>query len=467
MELVIFELGGGRFALRAMTVSQVLDPLPVTPLPYAPVDVEGLVNVTGAVLLKVDLALRLGMAQRTAQETGNLLVVMTGHESVAVQVDRVFNKVSQDDTSIKFYGDDQRNPLIQGEFTQGEYMVLLLNETALGLKDMQPEGVPEDGGGLIGALADKDRLQSQDVQLSDLPTLAVEDGSETYALHMNHVQEIVEMGPLTDLPGAGHEVMGLMKLRGQALMVLSLARLLGREPLVTPRFVLVVSVGDTRVGLSVADILGIERYNKTDVQMITGGDSQLEGYLPGSALRIGHMTGLLSIEGLVSDEGMDTYRRYMTQHGSLMTEPTDQPGRSSRRVLSFRLGAERCALSLDAVDRVEEYTPAVDLPEGDASLSGAIQIKGEIAPVLDLRTLLNLTPLETSSYVIVRIGGAPWALIVDKIERVIEIPEKDITPVRTHQSDYLTEVGRLDGELISLLTLAPLSAMDKASAKAD
>jgi hypothetical protein len=29
--------------------------------------------------------------------------------------------------------------------------------------------------------------------------------------------------------------------------------------------------------------------------------------------------------------------------------------------------------------------------------------------------------------------------------------------VRTSQNDYLTEVGRLDGELISLLSLEPLS----------
>jgi len=91
-----------------------------------------------------------------------------------------------------------------------------------------------------------------------------------------------------------------------------------------------------------------------------------------------------------------------------------------------------------------------------------IQIKGEIAPILDLRSILSITPLETSSYVVVRVDGAPWALIVDKIDRVIEIPEKDITPVRTQQSDYLTEVGRLDGELISLLSLEPLASSARA-----
>jgi purine-binding chemotaxis protein CheW len=99
----------------------------------------------------------------------------------------------------------------------------------------------------------------------------------------------------------------------------------------------------------------------------------------------------------------------------------------------------------------------VDLPDGDDSLTGVIQIKGEIAPILDLRTMLGLTPLETSSYVVVRVDGAPWALIVDKIDRVIEISEKDISPVRTQQNDYLTEVGRLDGDLISLLSLEPLT----------
>lgn len=459
MELVIFNIGQGRYALRAASVSKVLDPLPVTPLPYAPDDVEGLVNVSGAVLLKVDLGLRLGLPMRSAQPQGNLLVVLTGLETVAIQVDRVFNKVTQDDASIQYYDNEQGASMVAAEFEHAGEMILLLNEAALGLQDMSAKGVPEGGGGLIGAVPqDTAAMDQAEVTLNDLPTLAVEDGTETYAVHMDHVQEIVELGALTALPGAGPEVMGLMRLRGEALMVLSLARLLGRPMDVPPRFVLVIGVNGVRVGLSVADILGIERYAKDDVQPVSGADSQLEGYLPGVAARTGHMTGLLSVQGLVSPEGMAVYRRYLTQQGLSMAQTTDKTAQAVRRMLAFRLGAERCALDLSSVDRVEEYVPAVDLPEGDESLSGVIQIKGEIAPVLDLRTMLSLTPLETSSYVVVRVDGAPWALIVDRIERVIEIPEKDITPVRTQQSDYLTEVARLDGSLISLLSLDPLTA---------
>jgi purine-binding chemotaxis protein CheW len=462
MELVIFEVGQSRLALLATSVSQVLDPLPVTPLPYAPADVHGLVNVAGAVLLKVDLALRLGLGATARDAQGNLLVVLTGHEQVAVHVNRVFNKVSQEEDSIRLYQQGERPAMLRGEFLLDGEMVLLLNEAALGLQDMSPEGVPEGGGGLVGMVPDQVQERVTDSAINDLQTLAVEDGTETYALHMEHVQEIVELGPLTVLPGAGPEVLGLMQLRGQALMVLSLARLLDRSIDQSPRFVLVVSMDDTRVGLSVSEILGIERYARDDVQPVSGGDSQLEGYLPGGSARQGHMTGLLSIQGLISNERMALYHRYLTEEISRMATSVDKTVRSTRRMLSFRLGTERCALALSEVDRVEEYAPSVDLPEGDSHLAGVIQIKGEIAPVMDLRTTLGLTPVETSSYVVVRVDGAPWALIVDRIERVIEIPEKDITPVRTQNSDYLAEVGRLDGELISLLSLQPLRAVAQA-----
>ena len=45
--------------------------------------------------------------------------------------------------------------------------------------------------------------------------------------------------------------------------------------------------------------------------------------------------------------------------------------------------------------------------------------------------------------------------------KTIEIAERDITPVRNQHNDYLNEVGKLDGELVSLLTLEPLTVVAK------
>jgi len=457
MELVLFEVGKGRFAFSAIGVSKVLDVLPVTPLPYAPADVEGLVNVAGAVYLKVDLAARLGMGERSADPNGNLLVVTARQDTVVVQVDRVFNKISLEPEAIKLYDESDSQALVRGEFMLPDGMVLLLNEASLGLQNMEPVGVPEGGGGLVGQLEVTNAAQATELVNNDMPTVTVQDGDETYAFHMEDVLEIVEIRDLTALPGAGAEVEGLMQLRGSALLVLSLSKLLKCKPTVAPKFVLVVAVHGSRLGISVADMVGIERYEKDILQTITGGDSQLEGYLPGYGAWEGRMTGLVALGGLVSLESMAHFRRYLIQHGVDMAAISEQEMKSVRRLLSFRLGDERCALPLSLVDRVEEYGSAVNLPQGDDSLAGVVQIKGEVAPVLDMRDMMGIKGKDTSAYVVVRIQGAPWALVVDKVDRVIEIAEKDITPVRTSQNDYLTEVGRLDGELISLLSLEPLS----------
>jgi purine-binding chemotaxis protein CheW len=221
-----------------------------------------------------------------------------------------------------------------------------------------------------------------------------------------------------------------------------------------------------QLGVGVSAILGIERYAREAVQTVAGAqDAQLEGYLNGAATREGHMTGLLSMTGLLPAQAIAHYQRFLTQQTTFMLHNNHLVPSAVRRMLSFRLGSERCALPLALVDRVEEYTVSVDLPEGDNSLSGVIQIKGEIAPVIDLRRMLGVQPVETSSYVVVRVDDEPWALIVDRIERVIDIEESNITPVRNQQNDYLNEVGKLDGELISLITLAPLTLAAKRQLK--
>ncbi len=221
MELVLFDIQDNRFALRASAVSQVLESLAITPLPYAPPEVEGLVNVAGTVLLKIDLALRLGMAARSADTNGNLLVVMTGHENIAVQVDRVHNKINLDESQLTPYVDPAQRNLVCGEFTLNERMVLLLDHESLDMRDMDPTGVPEGGGGLIGFDLNDDQRAEKTSQASlDMATVTVEDSEETYALHMAHVQEIVEIGPLTQLPGATPEELSPMLLRVQALTIL-------------------------------------------------------------------------------------------------------------------------------------------------------------------------------------------------------------------------------------------------------
>ncbi len=463
MELVHFELNGSRYAFPAGGISKVLEPLAVTPLPYAPPAVEGLVNVGGVVMVKMDLACLLDMPARPPQAGGTLLIVNGRHESVVVQVDKVMNKLSVADDEIQLHEADGHS-LVRGEFLLDGALALLLDESLLGLQDVEPHGVPDGGGGLLGHLAPvEDESASRRAQ--ELPVLAVRDGSETYAFHMNDVQEIVEIAAMTELPGAADAVEGLMQLRGAALLVLSLARLLGQRSNDAAAHVIVVTVGGLRFGISVNEIIGMESHPNDKLQALAVGDSQLEGYLPGLGARHGRMTGLLSLGGLLPPALMESCSRYLAHQDSVVLALEQEPERV-RRLLSFRVGGERCALELALVDRVEEYVPGVPLPDADPSFPGVLQIQGQVVAEVDLGRLLGLggdaygqagTHDAARACIVTHVGDASWALVADRVDGVIDIPEDDITPIRTKQSDYLPEVGQLNGELISLLTLAPLA----------
>ncbi|MFN7972226.1 MAG: chemotaxis protein CheW [Acidobacteriota bacterium] len=81
-------VGGHVVAVPAIAVREILEPLPVTPLPGALAAVEGLVDVHGEALAAVDLRSRLATA---APPTSQLLLVRddaTGR-ATCVRVDRV------------------------------------------------------------------------------------------------------------------------------------------------------------------------------------------------------------------------------------------------------------------------------------------------------------------------------------------------------------------------------------------
>jgi chemotaxis signal transduction protein len=47
--------------------------------------------------------------------------------------------------------------------------------------------------------------------------------------------------------------------------------------------------------------------------------------------------------------------------------------------------------------------------------------------------------------------------MVDRIGQVLELPDTDIEAVKHASTEYITAVGRLNGKLLSILTLEPLN----------
>jgi purine-binding chemotaxis protein CheW len=144
-------------------------------------------------------------------------------------------------------------------------------------------------------------------------------------------------------------------------------------------------------------------------------------------------------------------------------ELPEEEERETLTVLTFVLAGERYALPLGEVREVSRIVAITSIPGLPPTVAGAMGLRGEILPVLDLHGLLSLETQEQtaeSRLVIVQHEGTSAALQVDQIEDIAVVP---VETLRTPPSDTGEENAALlqgiSGEgqgTIRLLDLARL-----------
>lgn len=97
----------------------------------------------------------------------------------------------------------------------------------------------------------------------------------------------------------------------------------------------------------------------------------------------------------------------------------------------FQLDGQRHALAVEKVERVTRAARIAALPRAPRIVAGAIDLRGKIVPVLDIRARLNLAtrPISlTDCFLIARAGERTVAIIADSVLGTEEVDASDITP---------------------------------------
>jgi two-component system chemotaxis response regulator CheV len=110
--------------------------------------------------------------------------------------------------------------------------------------------------------------------------------SEAYAIPVEHVLEIADLGQVRAVPGARPELLGVRNLRGQILPVADLARLLEIPRTVPPGRLLVAEAGGRRAGFAIDEVSGVgelaDPAEETESGLLAGalfGDGDLIGVI--------------------------------------------------------------------------------------------------------------------------------------------------------------------------------------------
>lgn len=461
MEVVLLEHAGRRFAVDAAWVAEIVEAAPATPLPFAPAWVEGLAGIAGQVLVLIDFGLRLGLPATTG--AGTVLVLKLAHERLAVRVDRVLCKIDVPAAALTPHAhgeEDDEAGYVSGEFAWEEQLALCIGEAAFSLAELAAVDEPDGCGGLLGTVSVQEARVEGEAGADEVVCLFFRCAGEVYGLRLSDVAEVLAVEALTPVPQAVAEVAGMLLLRGLPLLVLSLNALLGRPDGEPARSLAVVERDGARLALGVGQVLGIERFPLSGIQALPQSEAGLEGFV---VSRRHGMSGLIALPTLLDDERMAIYGKLMTRKAeeNAMQDLSQSVGTETiARLLTFRAGNERCALPLDWVQRVAEVADEVAVPGASGDLAGVAQIHGEVIPVVDLTHALGCQNaagvVDSAAYLVVGGEGGTWALKVDRVERVVNLNTRDIEPVRADAGEWIGAVGKLDGQLLSIIRLDPL-----------
>lgn len=441
--LLLFTDNGQLYAIPSLSVQEILYPQALTPLPFVPPAVEGLINVDGRIAVQLNLA-RLAGHDGAIPAYHELVLVETGRALCALRVDEVLSREAFSLVAATAPADDASpfSALVTAQIDWQGNAVQVLSPTALG-DLVQPRASGTTGTGLIGSTLDNSHTEQSTVQC-----LSLMAGDTAYALPLRCVTEILEAGPCTPLPGSSDAIDGLYLLRDQVVVVIDLASRLGlpRTRASGTGWYVVIKHPQGHCALAVETVMEIEQLASQYYQPGSDSHAAASGVfaLP-SGSRI-----LLDPDSLVDADTASLLSRHAATH-----EKTVQAAEAQERFLEVLLANTRYAIPASTVRRISATLPIEPARDDDGRVRGAVEMEGRIVPVLALEAGLSLSqPAQDKEFILVQYGDTAWAIGVDAVQRIISVPVSHIRQLHRQDDRYISGVIQLDTGLLSILDVS-------------
>jgi chemotaxis signal transduction protein len=460
-DLIIFEYNGRHYGIDNYNIKDIIEPVSVTPLPYSPPSIDGLINVKSEIVMQINFGKKIGFPQK---ESRNIIIIKNKECFYGLAVEKIVFKVTVDEEKIDTQACAEQQ-FFEGIFTYDDgTSIVLIDVLAIGAEDHLvdvPHTFQDEGFlGVDFMRHDRDMHHEREEEQS---CLLVQTGDEYFGFALDDIYEILEIETLRSIPRAPSEILGYYILRDQVVLTLSLSQLLG-VACGDEATGVVVYLNGKRVLIALEGLIGIYNYPKKDVQVPVRDDGDFSGWLKDDQER---MIGLINTSSF--------YTRLQQINGDVfLVDSADKDDTfedvQRQKILSFWVGSERCALPIDRVSRVSDRGEITQLPEDPTHsthklISGVTQIQGVVIPTIDLQFVLHhkQTDPAKGQLLIVEHNAASWALIIDKVDRVIDIDERDIQSSQASSVHFVSAVGKVDNELISILSLDPLNYAERAT----
>lgn len=169
----------------------------------------------------------------------------------------------------------------------------------------------------------------------------------------------------------------------------------------------------------------------------------------------------------------------MTQTGTVTTETQTAASRYGdsgsdvntdlRQLVCFRLESEDFGVNIESVQEINRMVAITKIPQAPVFVEGVINLRGQIIPVIDLRTRFGFSRIEEKSkenrIVVVETQSVTVGLVVDAVTEVLRLSNDKIeeTPDITSnvEAQYIEGVAMLDERLLILLDTDKIFSSDE------
>jgi len=124
-------------------------------------------------------------------------------------------------------------------------------------------------------------------------------------------------------------------------------------------------------------------------------------------------------------------------------------------------GEEEFGIDIGKVVEILKAQRVYQLPQLPSFLSGIVNIRGEVIPLVDIRKRFGIESVSAKERIIViRSDGEKVGLLVDGVKEIVTLlPEEVVNPpamFKGLKTEYLTGIGRKGNSIIILLNLDTL-----------
>jgi purine-binding chemotaxis protein CheW len=417
----------------------------VTRVPHAPPAMLGLANVRGAVIPVFSAAALLDCGDSTPTR----LVVIA------------------DDDQAEWLG-LAVDETVQGAGTGHDRAMRARDVATLARRSLPAAAPPRAPGTGLAPL----RAASDAPAATGLVAFAI--GDQEFALPVDAVVGVAPLpAAIALLPDSDAVVIGSAAVAGDVLPLLCLRALLALPVAAMParRRVVIVTIGDDRVGLVVDAVRGI----------VAVADDLIDP-LP-RALRRGaaeariqaicrlddgrRLISVLAADRLLRDDVTVTMLAQARPESEEMTAEQDD---ATEQFVIFRIGSDEFAIGVAEIEEVVALPPRLTrLPGAPAFVQGVMNLRGSVVPVIDQGQRFGTQPVAgvRARVIVMRIGDLCAGFVVDAVTGVVRVDAAAVRPapdLGTCETHIFERVVNLVDEQRIVLVISPRELLDRAEA---